>query len=540
MKGAIVFLILSLPFFGYTQTKGIKWTDNLTWGQILAKAKSENKYVFLDCYATWCVPCHAMDKDVYPNDEVGNIINRKFIAVKVQMDQTQYDNERVKQWHNDARRIQNNYTVMSFPTFLFFYPNGAPMHRGVGYRSSNEFITLIKEALDTNKQYYALLKNYQPGKFDTSELKGLARALKSSGEELAVKMAIEYLSAIPKSQLKNEDNINLMCDFKGSPQMQRFVSKHLSTVPTKYYSAPANMTLIRNFSSLDAVKRLILNYAQQLSTSSIIRNLALLSIFKNEAQAKKIADKFIHNLVTDKIFTKELLFFVADFTNTSSDKGFKLFYKAPQRIDEVVQVNGYSNAKVMNILIEEEYSKFYQDAIKDSTDNIPWRQIFEKVKQKYNAIIAERLEVYVKSSLYEYFAKERNKYWSEYISFYIQKVEKYGTDTTGPQHQFFDAFLLNNFVFEAIFYHSNDTNQMKIGLKWMEGVIRRNPRQANNIDTYANLLYKAGNIKDAIQWQEKAVEIAIQDKEEWMLPSLQGNLAKMKKGEPTWITQVVN
>ncbi len=50
--------------------------------------------------------------------------------------------------------------------------------------------------------------------------------------------------------------------------------------------------------------------------------------------------------------------------------------------------------------------------------------------------------------------------------------------------------------------HSMDPEQMAIGLKWMEAVIRRNPEDGNNIDTYANLLYKAGK-EEAIKWQRK-------------------------------------
>lgn len=50
---------------------------------------------------------------------------------------------------------------------------------------------------------------------------------------------------------------------------------------------------------------------------------------------------------------------------------------------------------------------------------------------------------------------------------------------------------LNNDAWD-VFLNSNDKEILKKALKWMESVIRRNPNDANSIDTYANLLYKVG------------------------------------------------
>src|SRR4051812_34660552 len=65
---------------------GITWVDNLNWQQVLKKAKKEKKYIFVDCFTTWCGPCKKMDKVVYTNDSLGDFLNAKFISVKLQMD----------------------------------------------------------------------------------------------------------------------------------------------------------------------------------------------------------------------------------------------------------------------------------------------------------------------------------------------------------------------------------------------------------------------------------------------------------------------
>src|SRR5688572_6405431 len=86
--------------------KGIKWTEGLNWEEIKEKARKENKYIFLDCFATWCGPCKLMDKNVYTKQQIGNLLNQKFISVRVQMDQTKNDVEQVKNWYTDAAVIK--------------------------------------------------------------------------------------------------------------------------------------------------------------------------------------------------------------------------------------------------------------------------------------------------------------------------------------------------------------------------------------------------------------------------------------------------
>src|ERR1700730_5445986 len=117
-------IILFIPCFTMAQVKkGIKFETLANWNQVLKRAKSENKFIFVDCYATWCGPCKYMDKEVYHNDSVGYFINAKFISVKVQMDTSKMDNDATKEWYTTARRLQGEYKVNAYPTFLFFSPN---------------------------------------------------------------------------------------------------------------------------------------------------------------------------------------------------------------------------------------------------------------------------------------------------------------------------------------------------------------------------------------------------------------------------------
>jgi thiol-disulfide isomerase/thioredoxin len=156
-------------------SKGMKFEHDLSWSAILAKAKAENKYIFMDCFTTWCGPCKFMSTTIFPQEEVGNYFNDKFINVKVQLDTIAKDDAHVKSWYADAHAIMTDYAIRDFPTYLIFTPDGQPMQRLVGStRDVKQFITETQESFDTTKQYYTQLAEFKQGRRDSAFLHRLA------------------------------------------------------------------------------------------------------------------------------------------------------------------------------------------------------------------------------------------------------------------------------------------------------------------------------------------------------------------------------
>src|ERR1700750_930968 len=79
---------------------GIQFAKDSSWQQVLIKAKKESKYIFVDCFATWCGPCRLMDRNVFTQKSVGDFINMHFIPVRVQMDPSKTDDRFVKSWYS--------------------------------------------------------------------------------------------------------------------------------------------------------------------------------------------------------------------------------------------------------------------------------------------------------------------------------------------------------------------------------------------------------------------------------------------------------
>ncbi|POY37915.1 hypothetical protein C3K47_05150 [Solitalea longa] len=165
--GSIILMMLLAITASIAQDKGVKFEETLTLQQLKEKAKTENKYIFIDVMATWCVPCKQMDKEVYTAENVGTVMNSKFISVKAQIDKGANDSEHTKNWYATAEELSKEYKIMALPTYLFFSPDGNIVHKGTGYLAPDDFLKLANNALNPNEQFYSkytnAVNNYRKG-----------------------------------------------------------------------------------------------------------------------------------------------------------------------------------------------------------------------------------------------------------------------------------------------------------------------------------------------------------------------------------------
>jgi thioredoxin-related protein len=195
-KLLITFLLFPSILFSQSDTSnGINFEQGLTWEQVKLKAKAENKYIFLDCYATWCVPCKQMDKNVYTNDTVATYMNSNSINVKMQFDKTEKDNDQIRSLYETADSIKKKYPLQGYPSFLFFDPDGNLLYKKVGYHDPRGFIQMAKEAYaPERKDIYNELQSYRFGKRDYIKMSQLIDAANEllGDKELARTITKDY------------------------------------------------------------------------------------------------------------------------------------------------------------------------------------------------------------------------------------------------------------------------------------------------------------------------------------------------------------
>ena len=204
-------LLLGLLCFATTSfCQNIIWTAKKDWEQIKLQAKIENKLIFVDCMATWCLPCKKMDDEVYNQPKVYDMINVNFISLKLQMDSTSNDNEAVRNLREFAKATAERYGVRAFPTYLFFSPEGNLVYHDTGAKVVNDFLAVSNKALDEGRIYAIQLLDWNRGRKDyTLAPSMILRAERLNDKSLASSIArdciVNYVNRVEGKALYNAD-----------------------------------------------------------------------------------------------------------------------------------------------------------------------------------------------------------------------------------------------------------------------------------------------------------------------------------------------
>lgn len=207
----LILLFFLLPLFSFSQETGIQFEHSKNRNQIKAKAKAENKYIFVDAFTTWCGPCKWMAANIFPQQQVGEFFNKNFVNLKLQMDQTDIDDEYVKSWYAEAIRFQKEYSVVAFPTFLIFNPDGELVHRIIGGSEADGFIAKAKDGLNPETQYVTLVKRFEANPNDKDAAKSLAIAAEIAYDQNLARKALEtFISLLDEEELLEKDNLKFL------------------------------------------------------------------------------------------------------------------------------------------------------------------------------------------------------------------------------------------------------------------------------------------------------------------------------------------
>ncbi|WP_421919897.1 thioredoxin domain-containing protein [Marinifilum sp.] len=169
--------------------QGIRF-EHGTLAEAFAKAKKENKLVFVDTYTEWCGPCKRLSKEVFPQKKVGDYFNSRFVSLKIDAEK------------GEGIEYAKKYKIKSYPTLMFLNANGDVMYRIGGFTNADGLINDAKIAVDPSRQLAALQKRYDEGERDLDFMFQLCEELgKKRMMDEIYKIGAAYTKSIEVEQL---------------------------------------------------------------------------------------------------------------------------------------------------------------------------------------------------------------------------------------------------------------------------------------------------------------------------------------------------
>ncbi|MBB5437282.1 thioredoxin-related protein [Pedobacter sp. AK017] len=241
------------------------------------------------------------------------------------------------------------------------------------------------------------------------------------------------------------------------------------------------------------------------------------------------------------LYTKENMEFLNEVELKSNSRLFSIFYPDGKRADEVAGKNGFSERMVHRLVLREivnPFLKFNDNGAKPirpdgkalgpvDVSEADWKLLYRKILAKYPREYADKGVLNAKLIWYE-----QKENFPAYYAMYLQKLDKYGFDTISTSSN--TAYPYVNLNCWFLFLRISDKVILKKGAHWMDKIIQKFPQDPAYIDTYANLLYKAGEKEKAISWEEKALAIAIEKKWQKDIDQYTDVVNKMRNGQSTW------
>jgi thioredoxin 1 len=109
------------------------------WNAAVKKASAQKKWIFVDCYATWCGPCKMLKIRTFTNKKVADFFNKNFINVSIDMEAGQ------------GPALAQQWKLQAYPTLIIFDENAKPVLGTMGFMAPDDLMRFAEQALNQKK-----------------------------------------------------------------------------------------------------------------------------------------------------------------------------------------------------------------------------------------------------------------------------------------------------------------------------------------------------------------------------------------------------
>jgi hypothetical protein len=270
--------------------------------------------------------------------------------------------------------------------------------------------------------------------------------------------------------------------------------------------------------------------------------LLVLDVMKDRIKANELAVMYLtstlNKLSSNDLLSKDNLEFLNRFLPVveSKDKIFQLCYSFPRLVDSIIGKERWATLLVERVIRNEELEKKVELNGSQAAEFSDWNYLYNNVRLKYPTINAEKL---VNDFKIKYYRNQND--WKKWAKCLDHKLN------TQPLKNGDGFWELNLPAWDA-FLFCNNRKVLKTALKWSNRSIEIDQPDPNLqcFDTKANILYKLGNVKEAIKEEMHAIEMSneIAKKEGSdkgpFIDDYRAVLDLMRQGKPIYHNEILN
>ena len=158
----IGFLLISAGWTGRSSAAGdeseLQWRS---YSEALREAKISRKKILVDVYTNWCGWCKKMDRDVYGDKSVANLLSEHFELVKLNAESA--TTHEVDGSTLTEKSISQRFGVTGYPTTVFLTDAGEGITTIPGYIPKDSFLDIL-EYIHTEAYKSTSWKDFQKSK----------------------------------------------------------------------------------------------------------------------------------------------------------------------------------------------------------------------------------------------------------------------------------------------------------------------------------------------------------------------------------------
>lgn len=207
-------------------TESINFQNNLTWQQVLDKAKNENKIVFVDLYTDWCAPCKRMESEIFTLKRVADTFNKKFV------------NYRINAEKGEGIDVAKRYGVGGYPYFIFVDGNGALYYSVLGYREERQLLedaAIAFQEMNDPKPFGIWREEYDANRYDTAWMRTYIQKRNKLRMDNA-QLIDDFYGLLKPADYVKTGNLQVLTRSSGirlNGTAFRIVAKHFASIPAK-------------------------------------------------------------------------------------------------------------------------------------------------------------------------------------------------------------------------------------------------------------------------------------------------------------------